>query len=68
MIRWAIDRARISREEPAAHGEEWWVWHPNGKAVLAYCDTEREARRCLEAIGAAMRSFPLDGGLHKKES
>ncbi len=66
MIKWVISPARITRQDRTnlsgeVVGEEWWVQHPNNDAILAYCETESEARMAVEALAAATRMHRLNG-------
>jgi homospermidine synthase len=52
MINIVIDDARVSRS-PTKQG--WYVYHPCNDAILAYCDTEAEAKAVCEAINDMAR-------------
>ncbi len=58
MIRFVIDNADVRESQRAG----WLVEHPTNSAILAYCDTEEEAKRVRDALGRIGRALSLQPG------
>lgn len=63
MIQLAITDAKIRTYSPSG-GSRVLVVHPQNDAILAYCDTEAEARMVREIINDMPRLIRENGARH----
>ena len=57
MINIVIEDVIVNHNEQNNFGQKWYVSHPNNPSILAYCDTENEAKRVRDAINDLARQL-----------